>query len=240
MPFCPNCGAAYRAALPECPACHVALRDTPPDETAPAVAATWITVYKGCGIQLRLAEERLRSQGFSVTRLHADSAQYNSRPLHLGSDLVLYKLSIPDDQYLRRRQEVEALLAAGSGSEEDPAAILQAEEDYDVRGCPRCLLYFHENYAVCPGCEAELVPAVECFEDGQAEPDRVIVGHGNEAAVTSLAARLQEADFDAQAFEVEGWTVAGVDLPWSELTDRTAEAEIILGLRTGTASVSPD
>jgi len=240
MPFCPTCGAAYRAALPECPYCHVALIDTLPDQSVPSSAASWITVYKGCGIELRLVEERLLSQGLTVTRLHAESVQYNSRPLHLGGDFVHYKLAIPEDQYLQRRQELEALIAAVSGSEEDPAAILEAEEDYDVRGCPRCILYFHENYAVCPGCDTELVPAVECFEDGQMEPDRVIVAHGSQAAVKALEARLKAAGFDAQAFEVEGWTVDGVDLPWSELTGRTTEAEVILGLHTATPAVSPD
>lgn len=231
MPFCPTCGAAYRTRLPECPTCHVELSDTPDEATVPSAQPAWITVYSGHGVQLRQVEEGLRQQGFVVARLHVEAEPFNPVPPHRGSDAAYYRLTIPEDQYLARQQEVHTLVAAAGGMEEDPDAVREAEEDYDVRACPQCLLYFHENYSACPGCEAELVPAVECFVDGQAEPDRVIVGHGTEAAVKELAARLQTDGFDAQAFEVEGWTVDVVDLPWGELTDRTAEIETVLGIR---------
>lgn len=231
MPFCPTCGAAYRTSLPECPACHVELDETPPEPSPLSAKPKWVTVYQGVGVQLRSIEERLRAQGFSVTQLHGHSAEMVPLPLHLGHEAVLYKLMLPEDEYLSREAEVRALVAAGGVTAEDADAIREAEEDYDVRGCPQCVLYFHEQYAACPGCETALVPAVECFADGQAEPDRVIVGHGTEAAVKALETRLREAGFDAQSFEVEGWTVDVVDLPWVELIDRTTVAKDILGLR---------
>lgn len=229
MSFCPTCGAAYRTQLSECPACHVALSDTLIEATVSSKQAAWISIYRGYGVQLRQVEEALRQQGFAVARLHIEKL-LSPVPPHQGSDSTYYKLTIPEDQYLARQQEVQTLVAAG-GTEENPDAVQAAEEDYDVRGCPQCVLYFHENYSVCPGCETELVPAVECFEDGQAEPDRVIVGHGTEAAVKTLEERLRAVGFDAQSFEVEGWSVDVIDLPWEELTDRTAEVETILGLR---------
>ena len=228
MPFCPSCGAAYQGSSPDCPECHSALA-TPVPEVEPASRVqNWITVYRGAGVQLRSVEAGLEAQGFSVARLHELNSEPSATWQHRGSEVAIYELSIPESEYRARQPEVQALVAAGSQSVENPDAVREAEEDYDVRGCPRCLLYFHENYTRCPGCEADLVPAVECFEEGQAEPDRVIVGHGTEAAVKSLETRLRDQGFDAQSFEVEGWTVDVVDLPWRELTDRTAEAAAVL------------
>jgi len=126
--------------------------------------------------------------------------------------------------------EFQAVATAGL-LEENPNAELEAEEDYDVRGCPACLLYFHDTYQNCPGCGAELLPAVDCFEEGQTAPDRVIVGHGSDAEVKDVAARLTAVGLDAQASAVEDWPVSVVDVPWTELTDRTAEVETTLGLR---------
>jgi hypothetical protein len=137
-------------------------------------------------------------------------------------------------EFEARQAEVEAIVGAAQPTTEIPDAVLEAEEDYDVRGCPSCLLFFHENYAHCPGCQTELVPAVECFEEGQAEPDRVIVGHGTQDQVKALEQRLRAVGLDAQTFEVEDWPVDVVDLSWAELTDRTAEAEVALGLRPPT------
>jgi hypothetical protein len=148
-----------------------------------------------------------------------------------GPELGLHSLAIPREEHEARREEVEALVGAGGGPAENRAAALEAEEDYDVRGCPSCLLYFHENYQHCPGCGAELLPAVECFEEGQTAPDRVIVGHGTDAEAKELEARLRAAGLDAQASAVEDWPVSVVDVSWQELTDRTAEVETAIGMR---------
>jgi hypothetical protein len=191
----------------------------------------WIAIYKGEGIRMRSLEAGLRHHGFDVIQLPEDPRAFPEVPPHVGSEVRSYRVAIPEDQYHARRVEVETLLASVQADAEDPEAMREAEEDFDVRACPECLLFFHENYSVCPECASALVPAVECFEEGQAEPDRVIVGHGPEAVVKQLEARLQEAGFDAQSFEIEGWSLDVVDLPWGELTDRTAEAETILGLR---------
>ena len=77
-----------------------------------------------------------------------------------------------------------------------------AEEGFDVRACPSCGFFFHDTYIACPGCAAELVPAVEVFEDGQLEPDRVIVCHGEPEEMDWLGGELRKAGFDAESFEV--------------------------------------
>lgn len=231
MPFCPSCGAAFRSGL-NCPTCDVPLGEAPPESLPSAQAVEWIAIYKGRGVPVRSLEAGLRHHGFSVVLLPDEQTGYPQVQPHSGSELQFYRVAIPEDQYHARRGEVDGLLAALGSHAEDPVAILEAEEDYDVRACPECLLFFHENYDACPGCGSTLVAAVECFEAGQAEPDRVIVGHGTVSTVKQLESQLKEGGFDAQAFEVEGWSVDVVDLPWGELTDRTGEAEEILGLRT--------
>ncbi|HEU4752235.1 MAG TPA: hypothetical protein VFU47_03930, partial [Armatimonadota bacterium] len=119
--------------------------------------------------------------------------------------------------------------AAGVATgEADDEAMAAAEEDFDVRGCPECGLYFHDLFTICPGCDAELIPAVELFSDGQLEPDRVVVAAGLDLPMKDLAERLKSAGFDAEAFGVEEWLVAAVDVPWRELTARTRELEPLL------------
>lgn len=116
--------------------------------------------------------------------------------------------------------------------ERDPSTVAEAEAGYEVRACPACAFYFNQTFSACPGCGVALVPAVEVFNEGQAEPDRVIVGVGSGSAVRALRDRLNDGGFAAEAFHVEGWLIAAADLPWRELTRRTAEAETIVGLRS--------
>ena len=230
MPFCPSCGAAYREQTTECRTCHVPLTDSVPEVLLPPGEIRWTNVYEGSGLTLRAVEESLRGRGFDVIRLPGTAKEMYAVPVGRQPEQVVHRLAIPEVQFESRQVDVEAAIAAGTLSEENEDAIREAEEDYDVRGCPRCLLFFHENYTVCPGCNVELVPAVECFEEGQSEPDRVIVGHGTQAEVKALEAKLRAVGLDAQSFEVEDWPIDVVDLSWSELTDRTADAEAALGL----------
>lgn len=239
MPFCPSCGAAYRDGVSECKSCSLPLGPTPPEALEPARVfgpageVQWTVIYEGLGIRARSLEEGMRMLDIPAVRLPGKQEVYGKLPPHVGQDLHSYRIAIPEEQYRARQADVDALVAALNAEVEHPDAMQEAEEDYDVRACPECVLYFHENNSTCPGCGTELVPAVECFEEGQTEPDRVIVGHGSEALVKNLASSLQAQGFDAQAFEVEGWSVDVVDLPWGELIDRTAEVESILGIRSG-------
>ena len=142
-----------------------------------------------------------------------------------------YELRVPAAYAETHRDQIEEAIRSSSwegGPALNEAAEAEAEEDYDVRACPACVLYFHQNFAACPGCGSELVPAVEVFEEGQAEPDRVIVAAGPVEHAKAVGERLKAAGFTAEAFEVDGWAVAAVDLPWRELTDRTREAEGLL------------
>jgi hypothetical protein len=196
----------------------------------------WVRVYTGPGRVAEIVESTLRTAGIDVVRLPGENLELFPYAFARGAEhLAFYTLAVAPQDYERRRAEITAAVeAAGGAGEAGADAVAEAEEDYDVRACPKCLLYFHDSYSVCPGCGAELVPAVECLAPGQLEPDRVIVSHGTEAGTKSVAGELRRAGFDAQATAVEDWTVAAVDLPWRELTDRTAEAESVL--RGGTAA----
>jgi len=196
------------------------------------VSNEFVPIYSGRSPQFDLVDDTLRQAGFTTARKHEDPASpYPTTVMGVGG-LVAFKLFISREEYDSRRDEVELIVRElGGGAGEDPGAIAEAEEDYDVRGCPKCGLFFHDTYQRCPGCDTELVPAVEIFDEGQLEPDRVIVGHGTEPEVHALQRRLHDAGFDAQAFEVDDWTADVVDVPWSELTDRTANVEAVLNAR---------
>ena len=88
-------------------------------------------------------------------------------------------------------------------------------------------LLLHKAYTECPGGDWVLVPAVEILEEGQLEPDDVVVADGPVEEMTALTARLQDAGFNPTIATPEGWPMTLVTLPWGELTDRTVEAEAI-------------
>src|SRR5688572_13954518 len=228
MPVCPSCGSELEAG--RCPACSA------PPGGEPAGSERWMRVYTGPGRVVDMVETTLRLSGISVVRLPGERAEvFPNANAHGTEHLAIHTLAVPAEQYDARWPQIDAaIMAAGGGDPEpDTDAMAEAEEDYDVRACPRCVLYLHETYSECPGCGTELVPAVECFVAGQLEPDRVIVSHGTVEAAKALADELRQAGFNAEAFEVEDWPVAVVDLPWRELTERTAEAERLF--RAGTA-----
>jgi hypothetical protein len=190
--------------------------------------AGWVEVYTGKGVQLRQVEAQLQRAGIDVVRLQSAEALPYPVITH-QPETAYYALRVPIDQVKAYHEEIEAAVSAATGEPTpDLEAMAEAEEDYDVRACSRCLLFLHHTYTLCPGCGSALVPAVECFGPEQMEPDRVIVRDGAEAEMKALALRLEAAGFDGEAFAVEDWPVAVVDLPWSQLTARTAEAEALL------------
>jgi len=62
----------------------------------------------------------------------------------------------------------------------------------------------------------------------EAAPETVIIATGTDADLQPLAARHTAAGFHPQVETPRGWSTAALSLPWSELMDRTAEAD---GLR---------
>jgi len=241
MPTCPKCSAAYDAGLLECPACGAALiQETEPreddavdlDETGARGAddVEWTPVHTASGLSLRAVEDDLESRGITFVRLPAENIAAMEVGVFGTQELALYTLAVPADQYALRRAEIEAAIAAMQASSlGDPALQAEAEEDYDVRGCPSCRRYYHGSYAECPGTGEPLLPAVECFEVDQTEPERVVVVSGAPAEMGRLAARLTAAGFNPSVETPEGWPVALVELSWDELTARTAEAQAALG-----------
>lgn len=242
MATCPSCGAAHEDDDLECPACHAALNpeDNPVDPAArpDAGAGLWQPIFTGHGAQLGLLTGELTSMGITVVRNPYPRAGATFEVGIFGTDEASnYTLSVPQEEYAARYEEIEAAVASltqpPSG---DPQAIAEAEEDFDVRACPVCRRFFHECYSVCPAHSAELLPAVECFREGQLEADRVIVAHGTDAA--HVAERLGAAGFEARSETLPQSSVTVVDVPWRALTDRTSEVERALaGPRPSTDSV---
>jgi hypothetical protein len=190
---------------------------------------SWVEIYTGHGVTLRQIESALEARGFAVARLRVPGLFDHHRASTSAPEQIEYTLSIPLEEYRGREEEIRSVIAAATGTApSDLEALQEAEEDYDVRACPACLLFLHETFDACPGCGALPVPAVEVFEAGTTAPDRVIVATGAAAEMKRLSERFQEAGFGAEAFEVEEWPVAAVDLSWDELTERTADAEALL------------
>lgn len=202
-----------------------------PDSEAPPGShpPDWVEVYTGRGAALRAVEEDLKSRDITVVRTpYAVGAAFEVGIF--GTDEgSTYILSVPPDEYEARREEVDSAVAECGGlGTGDLAAQEEAEEDYDVRACPTCSRFFHDTYLACPGDGTALVPAVECFAEGQLEPDRVVVWNGEPAAAEAVAERMRTAGFNVQVKSPSGWTTSLVALAWAELIDRTAEAEALL------------
>lgn len=230
MPFCPTCETEYRDGFTHCSDCGTPLVATLPQASAPHTLS-WVPAYSGPQASVQVVEMRLQAYGIPTESV-PDNPDFGALSEFHTPHLAGYRVLVPAEHVERSRELVEEAVRSSTwegGPGEHPGAEAEAAEDYDVRACPACLLYFHRSFAACPGCGAGLVPGVEIFAEGQAEPDRVIVATGPVEAVKALRDRLTDAGFGAEASEVDGWTVAAVDLPWRELTDRTSEAEGILG-----------
>jgi uncharacterized OB-fold protein len=233
MPFCPACRSEYRAGFTQCSDCGAELVDElPVSETAEAEPGhdDWVVVYEGTAGSLKVIENRLRAMLIPCVTLPAAAQPMGALAEYDTPHLVVSRLLVPPEIYDLQQRAIEMAVVTGSAEagEVDVAVIQEASEDYDVRACPQCVYYFHDSYLTCPGCGAELLPAVEVFEEGQIEPDRVVVYSGPEADAQEVAGRLQAAGFAAEAFGVEDWPVFAADLPWRELINRTTDAEAVL------------
>jgi hypothetical protein len=201
--------------------------DTGVDEP---VEVEWVRIYTGNGLGPGLLEEDLKSRGIPAVRMPFEEAGAATETAIFGQEGTTFTIAVPAGEYASRRPEVdEAVAAVAGGLAGDPAAMAEAEEDYDVRGCPACDLYFHHQFTTCPGCGSELLPAVECFEEGQLEPEYVVLRHGPEAELQASGAGLEAAEFHPRIRLLPGEAGALLELPWSELTDRTGEAERLAG-----------
>lgn len=241
MPFCPTCKTEYRPGFNTCAECRIPLVDelepeAEPDQPEaeaqePAPEREWYKIYTGVTAVVERVEAYLESMHVPFVRLPGEMTELFPSRTGVGSaNLRLYTVAVPTELYEQFQDQIDRAVHAGrlSAGDTDEDAEAQAEEMYDVRGCPECSFFFSEAYAVCPGCGVELVPAVEIFEDGQFEPDRVIVADGDGSDADALTVRLKEAGFDAESFEVDGWDISAVDLPWSELSTREVEIEELL------------
>jgi hypothetical protein len=223
MPFCPACRVEYREGFTECSDCHVPLVVAlPPEED-------WVEVYNGSGLELHAVESELESLGIPFSKVVSDVPEATFGAFVLGPDITPYAVSVPVSVYQDREAEILEAVAVGSPEQPaDAAAIADAEEDWQVTGCPNCLRYFHQPLPACPGCGGALLPAVECFREGQTAPEAVVIGCGSREQMQALEERLLNAGFHPRLVVPDGWPTTVVELPWAELTDRTAEADRLL------------
>ena len=190
----------------------------------------WVTVYTGSGPTLSLIRSELEALGLTVVRLPSDVGEGPDVGV-FSAESVVYRLNVPIDQYQAQEEAVYNVLDAITSADDaaNLAAQAEAEQDYDVRGCPTCCRFFHDTYVTCPGDDRELVPAVECFAEGQLEPDVVVVAHGEPPdGAAPAVARLEEAGLHPRVEQPAGWPVIIVALPWGELTDQAEAVEAAL------------
>jgi hypothetical protein len=202
----------------------------PPAEPLPG-DQEWISVYTGSGPTLSLIQAELESQGMTVVRMPTEVGSGPEVGVFGTTESAVYSLNVPADQYSARAEEIGTVLDALAGGDDaaNLSAQAEAEQDYDVRGCPSCARFFHDTYVTCPGDDSELVPAVDCFVEGQLEPDLVVVAHGEPPnGADPMKARLEAAGLHPRAEQPAAWPVVIVALPWAELIDQTEAVEAAL------------
>lgn len=152
------------------------------------------------------------------------------------SSLMLeFRLVMPRTQFEASRETVQDIIRSG-GWDGAPTAAYDAgfgpDGPPEVLACPECRLLLIAAFPLCPGCGAELTPALEIFEPEQFAPDRVIVAAGDPDEMRDAERRLKAAGFHPEAFDVEGWKPAAVDLAWSELLERNDEIASLVQARS--------
>lgn len=198
---------------------------------SPEPAGNWLPLYTGAGPTLGLVQTELETLGLTVVRLPFEVGAGPEVGVLGTTETAVYTLSAPADQVAAHTTEIDSVLDAitGRDDEANSAAQAEAEQDYDVRGCPTCARFFHDTYVACPGDDTELVPAVDCFTEGQLEPDVVIVAHGEPPdGAAPVVMRLEAAGLHPRSETPPGWPVVIVALPWGELTDQTEAVEAAL------------
>lgn len=227
MPYCPACEAEYKPGVTRCPDCDVELVAALPPAPPALSPSDWVVVCKEKGSILDGIEDALTKRGIRVVRGEAEAPGFNQPVGIFGTTAgALYTLSVPVDELAARRDEIEAVIAELTGAEPgDAAAQAEAEQDYDVRGCPDCRLFYHDNYAACPLTGTALVPAVEIFAADQLEPDIVVLADGSPEALQGAAARLQAGGLHPQVLQPAGPAVSLLAVPWLELTEQTEAVE---------------
>ncbi len=234
MAVCPNCRAEYLPDAERCGECGIQLQQDPPAGEPLRVDDTWVPVLSAHEIALDLMRDVLAALEIPSARIgRTDLGPIFAVNVPGGIESKFDTVVVPPGVYEARRDDIDAAVESiRQGEQGDAQAMAEAEEDWDVTGCPNCHCFFHmppdEAGAACPGCGASLVPAVEVMAEGQLTPGRVIVHFGAEQEARALAARLEGAGFHPSVEGPRGWTAYAVELPWAELTDRTREAEAIL------------
>ena len=228
MAYCPTCGVEYREGYTTCADCDTALSaEAPKNGAAPQ---DWVEVYTGRGVLLDMAEDDLTRRGLTVTRMPYQDLGGREVGIFGTQEASLYRLMVPGEEYAARAEEIAAGIAQSvNAPPEDPAAMAEAEQDYDVRGCPTCRRYFHSSFSVCPCDGTALLPAVEVFANEQLEPGEVIVKDGPRAELGEPCARLLSAGFTATIIHPGDCATALLCIPWEELTARTEAAITAIG-----------
>jgi hypothetical protein len=189
-----------------------------------------MTVYSGPIEALRLIESRLEGLGFKFQRLSAPHNLGGGSAMPESTLMLEFRLAMPRADFEASRETVLEIIRSGgwdeAASSSDPSFDLDGVPE--VLACPECLLFLACSFPRCPGCDAALTPAVEIFEAEQFAPDRVIVAAGSPDRMREAETRLKSAGFHPDAFAVEGWEPAAVDLAWSELLERGDEVADLL------------
>lgn len=198
---------------------------TPPNANSDP-EAEWLAVYSGSGPQLSFVESELVALGLPVLRVPPEDVGNPEVGVFGSRELAIYELRVPQAELASRGQEVAALLASlKADTAESLSAQAEAEQDYDVRACPTCRVFFHDFFAMCPNDGATLVPAVECLPAGVSEPQSVVLAVGEEAELQAPEARLRAAGLTPAVTRPQGWSQAALTLPWTELVAETVAAE---------------
>lgn len=197
-------------------------------------APGWVTVYSGPIEALRLIESRLAGLGFTFQRLSAPHNLGGGSVMPESTLMLEFHLAMPRAEFEASRETVLEIIRSGgwddTASETDPG--FESDAVPEVLACPECRLFLIAAFPLCPGCGAELTPALEIFEPEQFAPDRVIVAAGDPDEMRDAERRLKAAGFHPEAFDVEGWKPAAVDLAWSELLERNDEIASLVQARS--------
>src|SRR5437764_1218876 len=104
--------------------------------------------------------------------------------------------------------------------------------------CPTCRTEYRPGTTACADCHVPLVDRLPPEEEWvavftgtglapRAVPEVVVVATGTEADLQTLAARYTAAGFHPHLDKPRAWANAALSLPWSEITERTAEADLL-------------
>src|SRR6266542_3659852 len=170
MPVCPACGADVEDGAAQCGACAEVMAA----RAAASADETWVPIFTGRGMEVELVQDDLLRLGIPVERVSDPEDESAALPVGIGTaEQAFYRLVVPPEVYAGQQAQIEEAIALATGRG-DPSAMADAEEDYDVQGCPRCRRYFHQAPAAWSVAVAEL--GWNELNERTAEADALIAG----------------------------------------------------------------